>query len=151
MKQGEAPPVNVLVVDDDEDTSALLGLLLGRHGWGATFAADLEEARSALGKSDISALVTDVHLPDGSGLSLLANGRPPTLRAAVVITGWGGEEERRESKRSGFDAYFVKPFDGVQLVRILQHLLEPEAGAAGTGLPTDLAQNLLSKRAEQIP
>lgn len=134
----QKPSLNVLVVDDDEDTSALLGLLLGRHGWGATFASDLKEARTALEKREIVALVTDVHLPDGSGLSLLATGRPANLRAAVVISGWGGEEERRESAQLGFDAYLVKPFDSGQLVGLLQNLLA-----------TERAQNLPPTRAEE--
>jgi len=134
------PSFNVLVVDDDEDTAALLGVLLARHGWGAKFAADLKEARSALEKSDIAVLVTDVQLPDGSGLSLLASGRPASLRAAVVISGWGGEEERSESSRLGFDAYLVKPFDSGQLVGLLQNLLAPER-----------AQNLLPARTEEAP
>jgi DNA-binding response OmpR family regulator len=135
MSLAPAPQVNVLVVDDDEDTSALLEVLLGRQGWAATFVTDLARAKGALETGAFSALVTDLSLPDGSGLSLLANGRPPTLRAAVVMTGWGGATERRESERTGFDAYVVKPFDAIQLIALLktrlasteQNLLPPRA------------------------
>jgi DNA-binding response OmpR family regulator len=142
----EAPRINVLVVDDDEDTSVLLGLLLGRQGWGTMFASDLEQARSALERADVSALVTDVSLPDGSGLSLLAN-RRPSLRAAVVITGRAGEEERRESTRVGFDAYVMKPFDGPELVSLLEGLLAPTAETLSRR-PIELAPKVLSPRAE---
>ena len=125
-----AAPVHVLVVDDDEDTSALLGSWLRRQGWAATFVHDLAQARVALGEGEISALVTDLSLPDGSGLSLLSNGRPPPLRAAIVMTGWSGDAERREAEQRGFDAYFVKPLDATQLVGRLRQLLEPSSADA---------------------
>jgi DNA-binding response OmpR family regulator len=127
MTMGSTPPINLLVVDDDEDTSELLGLLIGRQGWGVTFASDLAQARTALATGDISALVTDVTLPDGSGLSLLANGRPRTLRAAVVISGARVEEDR-ELTRTGFDAYLMKPFDATALVGLLTGLLDRPPG-----------------------
>lgn len=148
MTPPAAPQINVLVVDDDEDTSDLLEVLLGRQGWRTTFASDLAQAKSALETGAFAALVTDLSLPDGSGLSLLSNGRPPTLRAAVVMTGWGGDQERRESERRGFDAFVVKPFDAVQLVSLLERRLAPEE-ATPCLASTEPAQNLLSRLEEK--
>jgi len=115
----------VLVVDDDEDTSVLLGIVLRRQGYKTTFVTNLAEAHGALATGDFAALVTDLSLPDGSGLSLLSNGRPATLRAAVVMTGSGGDADRRESEKRGFDAYVVKPFDAGTLASLLARLLGP--------------------------
>lgn len=119
--------LRVLVVDDDEDTSALLGAWLRREGWAAAFVRDLAQARVALERGEVSALVTDLRLPDGSGLSLLSNGRPPSLRAAIVLSGCSGDPERREAEQRGFDAYLVKPLDATHLVGRLRLLLEPRA------------------------
>ncbi len=116
-------PVRVLVVDDDEDTGALLGLFLSHEGWDITLASGVLQARAALAKTNFSALVTDVNLPDGNGLTLLEAGRSPHLRAAVVLTGSRNETERQRSEDSGFDAYFVKPVDGGELVLAMTRLL----------------------------
>jgi DNA-binding response OmpR family regulator len=126
MNPSDTPRINVLVVDDDEDTSALLGLVCGRQGWRTLFASDLAGAIKALETAEIAALITDVNLPDGRGLSLLEN-RRASLRAAVVISGRGGAEELSESTRAGFDAYLVKPFDAVALVSLIKGLLAPPA------------------------
>jgi DNA-binding response OmpR family regulator len=126
MSPSGAGRFNVLVVDDDEDTSDLLGVVLERRGFHTTRVMDLAQALTALSAGEFSALVTDLTLPDGSGLSLLSNGRPATLRAAVVMSGSAGDEPRRESAMRGFDAYLVKPFDAALLAGLLTKLLEPK-------------------------
>ena len=141
------PRINVLVVDDDADSNELVGLLIERRGWSPACASDLAQARRILGTNDVSGLVTDLSLHDGCGLSLLAGGRPPTLRAAVVISGWGDGEERRKSTHIGFDAFFVKPFDGSELIGVLERLLDP-MNATVSGSALDLAQNLLPSPTE---
>jgi DNA-binding response OmpR family regulator len=115
----------VLVVDDNGDTGELLSLLLEREGWETTHATSLAEAREALATGAFSALVTDVGLPDGNGLSLLAGGRSPGLRAALVTTGMNSAEERRRSREAAFDHYFVKPVDTRELIGTLKRLLGP--------------------------
>jgi DNA-binding response OmpR family regulator len=115
--------LNVLVVDDDEDTSALLGIVLGRQGYKTTFATGVKQAGRALDTGNFVALVTDLRLPDGSGLTLLSNGRRSMLRAAVVISGAGARSDRRESERYGFDAHLVKPLDAAELCALLSRLL----------------------------
>ena len=141
------PRINVLVVDDDADSNDLVGLLIERRGWSPAFASDLAQARRILDTNDVSALVTDLSLHDGCGFSLLAGGRPPTLRAAVVVSGLGDGEERRKSAYIGFDAFFVKPVDGAELIGVLERLLAP-TNATVSGSALDLAQNLLSSSTE---
>jgi len=108
----------VLVVDDDEDTSMLLGMLFRRQGWPTVLAGNLEQARVALATHDVAALLTDVRLPDGDGSTLLAQGRPAGLRAALLMTGndMGGAAGRLACTRAGFDDYVRKPFDARALV-----------------------------------
>ena len=79
----------VLIVDDEPDLLRLMSDVVGREvDCQLLGAADLSEARRILATEHIELLVTDLHLPDGNGMSLL-----PTLRAeqptasAIVITG----------------------------------------------------------------
>jgi DNA-binding response OmpR family regulator len=148
MSEPEAKPHRVLVVDDDDDTSVLLGIVLGRHGYVTTFVSDLPDARSALETGDFAALVTDLSLPGGSGLSLLSNDRPATLRAAVVMSGAGAAADRRESERRGFDAYLVKPFDAAELAVLLARLLGPEETSLPL-TPAERAQDLQARKVEE--
>lgn len=123
----QVTPGTVLVVDDDEDTSMLLGLLFRRQGWITIMAGSLEQARVALATHEVTALLTDVRLPDGSGATLLARGRPAHLRAALLMSGNGiGEQDGRIAcARDGFDDYVCKPFDAGALVARVATLLTP--------------------------
>jgi len=122
-------PGTVLVVDDDEDTSMLLGLLFRRQGWVTLVAGTLEQAQIALATHEVTALLTDVRLPDGNGATLLARGRPAHLRAALLMSGNGaGAGARRLAcARDGFDDYVCKPFDAGTLVARVATLTAPAA------------------------
>ena len=66
------------------------------------------------------ALVSDVTLPDGSGLELAAEvkKRQP-LSKAVALTGWDRPEDREQGLRAGFDEYLTKPVDFYRLRALL--------------------------------
>ncbi|WP_437905808.1 response regulator [Sorangium sp. So ce327] len=112
----------VLVLDDDDDTAALLGMALRRRGFRVLVARSCEEGRSMLSGSAVDALVTDVSLPDGSGVELVASlaDRP---RAVIVVSGFGGDDDREKSRAAGAHAHMVKPIDVARLVATLNELL----------------------------
>jgi DNA-binding response OmpR family regulator len=112
----------VLVLDDDDDTATLLGMALRRRGFRALVARTCEEGRSRLAESAVDALVTDVSLPDGSGVALVASlaHRP---RAVIVVSGFGGDDDREKSLKAGAHAHMVKPIDVARLVAMLNELL----------------------------
>ncbi|WP_437589563.1 response regulator [Sorangium sp. So ce1000] len=112
----------VLVLDDDDDTAALLGMALRRRGFRVLVARSCEEGRSLLAGGAIDALVTDVSLPDGSGVDLVASlaDRP---RATIVVSGFGGDDDREKSRAAGAHAHMVKPVDVARLVSTLNELL----------------------------
>ena len=75
----------VIVVDDDEDAADLLAFALPRHGFEVTVAHTLAEAK-ALMCGEFDALVSDVHLPDGTGFDVLTEA-PKRPRVAVIASG----------------------------------------------------------------
>jgi two-component system response regulator RegA len=83
--------MSVLIVDDDDDSLVLLRMLLERRGFVVASAASLAEALARLSDTELSAIVTDVQLGDGSGLSLYdaARALPPPRGALrfIVLTG----------------------------------------------------------------
>ncbi|WP_437927138.1 response regulator [Sorangium sp. So ce291] len=112
----------VLVLDDDDDTSTLLGMALRRRGFRVVVARSCEEGRARLAENPIDALVTDVSLPDGSGIDLVASlaAKP---RATIVVSGFGGDDDREKSRMAGAHAHLVKPVDVARLVSTLNEML----------------------------
>ena len=76
----------VLIVDDEPDILQLLDITLSRMGLNTCSAADLETAQAALAEHSIDLCLTDMKLPDGNGISLVARaaGRPGRERRVAV-------------------------------------------------------------------
>ena len=102
----------LLVVDDEPDLRTLYELSLLREGYDVDSAGSVEEAWSRLGERSYSAVITDMRLPDGSGIDLLRRlesaGRP---EKTVVITAYGSAENAVEALKAGAFDYLTKPVD----------------------------------------
>jgi len=102
----------LLVVDDEPDLRTLYELALVREGHAVDTAETVAEALARLGESRYGAVVTDMRLPDGSGLELLrwleAHARS---ERAVVITAYGSAENAVEALKAGAFDYLTKPVD----------------------------------------
>ncbi|MFI5297325.1 MAG: response regulator [Polyangiales bacterium] len=111
----------VLVVDDDEDSSALLGICLEREGFEVAIASTLAQARAALAERSIDVALVDIHLADGDGTTLFGDGRPASVRVALVMS--GSRSDATHTRAQGFDGFVGKPIDRVTLVALIRALL----------------------------
>ena len=106
-----APP-RLLVVDDEPDLRTLYELALLREGYDIETAGTVEEAWTLLTAARYSAIITDMRLPDGTGLDLLRRleqaGRP---EKTIVITAYGSAENAVQALKSGAYDYLTKPVD----------------------------------------
>jgi two-component system, NtrC family, response regulator PilR len=106
------PRPRLLVVDDEPDLRTLYELTLLREGYDVESAESLEAAWEALTDKRFNLVITDMRLPDGSGLDLLHRldeaGRG---EKAVVITAYGSAENAVEALKSGAYDYLTKPVD----------------------------------------
>ncbi|CAM4058105.1 sigma-54-dependent transcriptional regulator [Roseateles saccharophilus] len=102
----------LLVVDDEPDLRTLYELTLLREGYEIDSAGSVAEALEHLKAGSYSAVITDMKLPDGSGLSVLRwleqAGRP---EKALVITAFGSAENAVEALKAGAYDYLTKPVD----------------------------------------
>jgi len=102
----------LLVVDDEPDLRTLYELTLLREGYEIDSAGTVAEALEHLQANSYSAVITDMKLPDGSGLALLRwleqAGRP---EKALVITAFGSAENAVEALKAGAYDYLTKPVD----------------------------------------
>jgi DNA-binding response OmpR family regulator len=111
----------LLVLEDNRDTRQFLSLVLSRSGHEVRTAASLSEARAELAARDFDLLISDVELPDGTGLELM---RELTTRGVrgIAMSGFGSEEDFRQSRESGFAAHLTKPIDITRLEAAIQQL-----------------------------
>ena len=107
-----------LVVDDDESLRLVLEETLSRAGFSVATAGSLAEARTRLAGEPLDLVVTDVNLPDGSGLSLLEELRARESDAEVIVmTAFGTLGAAMDALRAGASEFLTKPFEGLEAVR----------------------------------
>jgi two-component system response regulator PilR (NtrC family) len=133
------PKVNLLVVDDEPDLRTLYELTLIREGYDVETAGSVEEALARLGENDYSAVITDMRLPDGTGLDILRRledgGR---AEKAIVITAFGSAENAVEALKAGAYDYLTKPVDLRQFRQVVASALGRMPVAAPTVVPENL-------------
>ncbi|MFN4103412.1 MAG: sigma-54-dependent transcriptional regulator [Tepidimonas sp.] len=108
MTPREAP--SLLIVEDEPDLRQLYELALVKVGLAVDAVADLAQARARLAQRRYGALLTDVRLPDGSGLELLRDlARDGRGERVIVITAYGSADHAVEALKAGAFDYLTKP------------------------------------------
>jgi len=118
------PARRVLIVDDEVDLCELLEITLARMGLQTQAANSLSDARARLAEQTFDFCITDMRLPDGSGLDLVhhLHAQHPDLPVAV-ITAHGNTELAVESLKAGAFDFVSKPLDLAVLRKLVQSAL----------------------------
>jgi two-component system response regulator PilR (NtrC family) len=123
---------SLLVIDDEPDLRTLYELTLLREGYDIETASSVQDAMLHLKDRTYSAIITDMRLPDGTGLDLLRwleeSGR---REKAIVITAYGSAENAVEALKAGAYDYLTKPVDLKQFRAVVASALG-RAGSVGT-------------------
>jgi DNA-binding response OmpR family regulator len=128
-------PMRLLVVEDNEELAQLLTQRLQAAGYETDFLMTAAEAQAAVTTTHYAAMVLDLGLPDGDGLSVLREirrGGDPV--PVLVLTARGGLQDRVSGLRSGADDYLVKPFAFEELLARLEALLRRPGQLLGRSL-----------------
>ncbi|MEP0908096.1 response regulator [Leptolyngbya subtilissima ST-M1] len=103
----------VLVVDDDDDSLTLMAYILEQLACQVCFVADGFAALVAAQQHHPSLILSDIHLPEVDGYSLLrqlrADGSTKNI-PVVAVTALAGSDNQRKILAAGFDDYISKPF-----------------------------------------
>jgi HAMP domain-containing protein/signal transduction histidine kinase/ActR/RegA family two-component response regulator len=129
----ERQPMRILLVEDHEDTNRSLTNLLRRRGYHVQSALTFQSALELSVKEKFDVLISDLGLPDGSGLDLIQKlaSKPPL---GIALTGFGMEKDIRKSREVGFQHHLVKPIDLNKLDALIQ-----ESAAAAPTMPHPVA------------
>ena len=112
----------ILIVDDDELMRSFLATVLSEEGYRVEEARNGGEGLTHLGKADFDLVVTDLRMPDVSGLELMQEGkkvRPETRW--IVITAYGSIGGAVDAMKAGASDYLTKPFRNPDELR---HVIE---------------------------
>ncbi|MEY2489471.1 MAG: hypothetical protein QOC70_1413 [Verrucomicrobiota bacterium] len=112
--------MRVLLVEDHEDTNRSLTSLLRRRGYHVQAARSVQSALELAANERFDVLVSDIGLPDGSGIDLMhaINSEHPIF--GIALTGFGMEEDVRRSHEVGFHHHLIKPVDLNRLDALIQ-------------------------------
>jgi PAS domain S-box-containing protein len=117
--------LRILMVDDHLDTSKILSTLLDRKGYHTTVKHGIEDALAYARENDFDVLVSDIGLPDGSGIDLIAQLRElkgNKAFKAIAMTGYGTEQDVQRTQEAGFSRHLTKPFEFKDLFEALEDL-----------------------------
>lgn len=101
---------SILLVEDHLDTARLLTRILSAKGHRVLHAATAADAVQKLSASRFDLLISDIGLPDGTGLDVMqaARARDPGM-PGIAISGYGMDDDLRRSEAAGFAAHLIKP------------------------------------------
>lgn len=108
-------PLRLLVVEDHAPTREVLTSLLQVARHQIKTAADVASARRLAETHVFDLVVSDLGLPDGSGLDLMIELRDHYGLEGIAVSGYGMEEDLRRSREAGFREHLVKPVTLEQL------------------------------------
>lgn len=140
--------MRVLICEDNGELAELVQRGLAGRSLDSDVVDSLADAREALRGTNYAALVLDIGLPDGSGLSLLAElrdqGNPVPI---LLLTARGALDDRVGGLEAGADDYLVKPFALDELAARIKALLRRPGALLGPQLSAgDICLDLESRQ-----
>jgi len=113
--------VRILLVEDDAALAGAVCSYLEAKAFVVDVAPGLAQARAALAAVQYAAVLLDLHLPDGEGLSLLPDVRALRDRPIVIVlTARDQVTDRIRGLDAGADDYLIKPYDPAELLARLR-------------------------------
>ncbi|MGM8849539.1 response regulator [Salinicola halophyticus] len=125
--------MKVLLVEDDELLAESLAELLDDAGYRTDIAPSTRSAAALSTSEDYTLVILDLGLPDGAGLSLLADWRKAKWSVPILIlTARDSWMDKVEGLRAGADDYVTKPYHEEELLARLQALLRRQGHTFST-------------------
>ncbi|MBG9387711.1 hybrid sensor histidine kinase/response regulator [Caenimonas aquaedulcis] len=129
--------LRVLLVEDNIDAADTMVLVLESYGYRVTHAATCTQALATARDTDFDVVLTDLGLPDGSGIDV---GRALSGTVPVVaLSGYGATPDLQRSAMAGFSGHLVKPAEPEAIHRALQKAYVEREAQSGKARATSTA------------
>lgn len=114
-------PKDILIVDDDENMNFALGETLLRKNYSLDKAFSYLEAKEKINFFNYPMVITDVRMPDGSGIDLAAEIKKKSPETKIiVITAYGKIEDAVTALKNGAEDYILKPFPAEKILELVE-------------------------------
>lgn len=124
--------LRILVVDDDAQIRTVFERILGRAGYAVTTDEDVPAACERLRRDTFDVVLTDLQLPTGSGLDILASAHVADPGLPVVfVTGAGDVDIAQHALEHGALRYLVKPIGAAPLLSAIAEACRARAATSG--------------------
>lgn len=129
-ERGGLRPLRILLVEDHDDTAEMIASMLELEGHHVQAAGDVATALEIGTRETFDLLVSDLGLPDRSGLDLMRELRVRgTHLRGIALSGYGQESDIQQSRAAGFEAHLVKPVDLEHLAEAIERVARRAAAA----------------------
>lgn len=114
----------ILVVDDEFDIREMVATILGANGYHIELAANGQEALTLLEQRSFALVITDLLMPNLSGIDVLTHVKAlQPLAEVILVTAYGTLHSAVEALRQGAHDYLTKPFSATELLHSVHHTL----------------------------
>ena len=114
---------NVLLVEDHDDTASVLARSLRRRGLTVRIASSVQSAVILFERERFDLVISDIGLPDGTGVELLDRISQIRRVPAIALSGYGMEHDVDRSREAGFIEHLTKPVSWDLLMEAVQRVL----------------------------
>lgn len=123
-----AIPKRILVVDDEASIRDFCSRVLTRAGYQVLIASSGEEALNRLRQGPVDMVISDIRMPNVSGLEILQGAKAlyPSI-SVVLITGFGTAQTIDRARQAGADHILTKPFNHTELLEAVREVLPTDA------------------------
>jgi CheY-like chemotaxis protein len=113
----------ILLVEDNKDTLRYLSAMLHRRGHSVRTAANVAAAVREAAEAHVDLLISDIELPDGTGLELMRTLSGMSPVKGIALSGYGTSDDIDQSRSAGFSEHLIKPVEFRRLEQAIQQVM----------------------------
>jgi PAS domain S-box-containing protein len=114
-----AGALGILLIEDHEDTAEVMSQLIRGLGHEVAVASSVADALALTAQVRFDLVVSDIGLPDGTGIDFIHAFRKHSEAPAIALTGFGTDDDVRRCLDAGFTAHLTKPINFEHLERLI--------------------------------
>ncbi|MCX4146094.1 response regulator [Paraburkholderia madseniana] len=119
--------LTILLIEDHVDTAEVMAQLIRSLGHDVTMVGRVDDALAATQAQTFDLVISDVGLPDGTGLDFVKAFRERSDAPAVALTGFGTDDDVRRCLSAGFTSHLTKPVNFGQLETMIESAVNQKA------------------------
>ncbi len=119
--------ISILLVEDHKDSAEVMSRLLRDKGYSVETCATVADALAIASERRFNLVLSDIGLPDGTGVDLIKQLRQHSSIPAIALTGFGMDQDISRYKEAGFDAHLTKPVNFQKLEMIINQFFSDQS------------------------